>query len=89
MVWPGHVIEISVLDLVVENTRGQLVTSMVLDFAHKTPGGAAVASGKWNIVRRMPLANMICPQFVRIRDDKGINPKDLRLEQVTALVDVP
>jgi hypothetical protein len=90
MVWPRHVIEISILDLVTQNTRGAPVTSMVLDWecAHRDED-ADYGVGTWRIVRRLPLAAMISPQFVRRRDDKQVNPTDLRLSQITALVDVP
>jgi hypothetical protein len=89
MVWPRHIIEISVLDLVTQNTRGAPVTSMVLHWesAHRdedTDHGV----GTWRIVRHLPLSAMISPQFVRRRDDKQVNPTDLRLAQVTSLVDV-
>jgi hypothetical protein len=92
MVWPQHVIEISVLDLVTENTRGAAVTSMVLDFSiqnHLAGMGEQPSDPVlWHIVRRMPLCAMISPQFVRVREDKGLNSQDLRLEQVTSLVEV-
>jgi hypothetical protein len=32
---------------------------------------------------------LISPQFIRRRDDKGVNATDRRLEQVTALVEAP
>jgi hypothetical protein len=84
MVRPQHVIEISVLDLVTENTRGTPVTSMVLDFDRAKADGPAA----WHIVRRMPLCALLSPQFVRVRADKQVNATDLRLAQPTALVDV-
>jgi hypothetical protein len=53
------------------------------------PGLANYGVGTWRIVRRLPLAAMISPQFVRRRDDKHVNPIDLGLAQITSLVDVP
>jgi hypothetical protein len=90
MVWPRHIIEISVLDLLTQNTRGAPVTSMVLDWecAHRDED-ADYGVGAWRIVRRLPLAAMISPQFVRRREDKQVNPIDVRLAQITSLVDVP
>jgi hypothetical protein len=75
---------------VTQNTRGAPVTSMVLDWecVHRDEE-ADYGVGSWRIVRRLPLAAMISPQFVRRRDDKQVNPIDLRLAQVTSLVDVP
>jgi hypothetical protein len=32
---------------------------------------------------------LIAPQFIRRRDDKGVNATDLRVEQVKGLVEVP
>jgi hypothetical protein len=80
MVRPTWVIEISVLELITQSTRGEPIKSMVLD---------REGDGCWRIVRKMPLAAMISPQFVRRRDDKSVNPVDLRLEQISSLVDVP
>jgi hypothetical protein len=86
MVCPSDVIEISVLDLIVQTTRGAPIKNMVLDW---DATGEDRPTGCWQIVRKLPLASMISPQFVRRRDDKSINPLDLRLEQITLLVEVP
>ena len=83
MVSPTWVIEISILDLITQSTRGEPIKSMVLDWESKGDNGC------WRIVRRLPLAAMISPQFDRRRHDKSVNPVDLRLEQITSLVDVP
>jgi hypothetical protein len=85
MVCPSDVIEISVLDLIVQTTRGAPIKNMVLDW---DATGEDHPTGCWQIVRKLPLASMISPQFVRRRDDKSIN-LDLRLEQITLLVEVP
>jgi ATP-dependent DNA ligase len=81
MVRPEWVIEISVLDLITETTRGAPINKMVLEWN----GGAP----RWQIIRRMPLVGLISPQFVRRREDKTINPLDLRLKQISDLVEIP
>jgi hypothetical protein len=43
----------------------------------------------YNVVRRLPLASVISPQFIRLRDDKTVSPIDVRMRQVTDLVEVP
>ena len=80
MVKPETIIEISVLDLLAQKTQGN-VTTMVLNY-----DGAAK---QYKIVRRMPLVKLISPQFVRRRDDKQVNATDLRIKQITDLVEVP
>jgi hypothetical protein len=81
MVKPELVIELSVLDLIAETTRGQAINKMVL--------GWDSAKRRYTILRRMPLVAMISPQFVRRRDDKGFVAADVPLKQVTDLVNVP
>lgn len=81
MVKPEVVIEISCLDLVSETTRGGTINRMVLDWD---------ADDKtYRVVRRMPCVSVISPQFIRIRDDKTANVSDIRISQLTNLVDVP
>lgn len=81
MVRPEWVVEVSVLDLIAETTRGQPIGKMALSW-----DAAAV---RYRIVRRMPLVGMISPQFVRRREDKAVHAADIPLKQVTDLVDVP
>lgn len=81
MVRPEWVVEVSVLDLINQNSRGLSIDRMVLDFDK--------ASGGYRSVRRMPLASPISPVFVRRREDKSIRVDDLRLEQVADVVEVP
>jgi hypothetical protein len=78
MVRPEWVVEIACLDLISQTTRGGPVSRMVLQF-----------NGRYETVRRMPLATVISPQFIRRRDDKSARPQDVRIEQVSQLVDVP
>jgi predicted GNAT family acetyltransferase len=80
MVRPESVIELSVLDLVAQTTRNQPINKMVLNWNS--------AENKYEIVRRLPLVAMISPQFVRRRDDKMLNANDIRIQQVTDLVEV-
>jgi hypothetical protein len=81
MVRPEWVIEISCLDLINQTTRGAFIDRPVLDFDRK---GAV-----YKLLRRLPLASPISPNFVRRREDKTIHPTDLRIAQVSDLVEVP
>ncbi|NER39078.1 MAG: hypothetical protein F6J93_34855 [Oscillatoria sp. SIO1A7] len=81
MVEPKYIIEISCLDLIAETTKQKTVDKMVLDWNG--------SQKRYEVVRRIPLANVISPQFVKIREDKSVNPVDLRIEQITDLVEVP
>lgn len=78
MIEPGPVVEISFLDLIPESSKGDPVKRMVLDFDGK----------KYNALSRMPLASVISPQFVRIRDDKEANVEDVNIRQVANIVPV-
>ncbi len=77
---PEWAVEISCLDLINQNTRGQNVERMVLDFDKKDG---------YRAVRRMPLVSPISPQFIRKREDRQIVHADLRLQQVADVVEVP
>jgi hypothetical protein len=46
-------------------------------------------SRKYNVITKLPLASIISPQFVRRRADKSVVSQDIRIAQVTDLVDVP
>jgi ATP-dependent DNA ligase len=81
MVRPEWVIEISVLDLFTQTTRGAPINRMVLEW----DGDAT----HWKVVRRMPFVGLISPQFIRRREDKTICVHDLRLQQVSDLVEIP
>lgn len=78
MVRPEMVIEISALDLITERARGGPVKRMVLDWD----------GSRYSATTRMPLASVISPQFVRIRDDKEALKEDAGIRQVTDLVNV-
>jgi hypothetical protein len=81
MVRPEWVIEISCLDLISMTTRGAPVNRVVLDYHPEGQG--------YRVLRRMPLATVISPQFVRRREDKRVVPQDVRIEQVSSIVEVP
>lgn len=81
MVRPEWVFEISVLDLINQNTRGGSVDRMVLDY--ERPGN------HYRSIRRLPLASPISPVFVRRREDKVVRADDLRLQQVADVIEVP
>ncbi len=81
MVRPEWVVEISCLDLISQTTRGGPVNRMVLQFNNP--------ASRYEIIRRMPLVSVISPQFVRLREDKGVNPHDARIDQVADIVTVP
>jgi hypothetical protein len=82
MVRPEWVIEVSCLDLVSQTSSGGPVSRMVLNWDLDK-------SDSYHIVRRMPLASVISPQFIRRREDKGICIEDVPIAQVTSLVEVP
>src|SRR5208282_686472 len=81
MVRPEWVIEISCLDLISQTTRGSSIDRMVLGF--DTPRNT------YESIRRLPLASPISPNFVRRREDKTIRHEDLRLHQLSEIIEVP
>lgn len=81
MVRPSLVIEISCLDIISQNTRGGSINRMVLDYVTGEKPG-------YKVVRRLPLATVISPQFIRVRDDKKAHPADVRIAQVSERVEV-
>jgi ATP-dependent DNA ligase len=81
MVRPKLVAEISCLDLISQTTRGASIQRMTLDW---DPDASL-----YRIVRRLPLVSVISPQFIRFRDDKSISYQDIRIDQVSQVVEVP
>ena len=79
MVRPEWIVEISCLDLISQTTRGGHINRMVLEYDPEEG---------FRVVRRLPLVTVISPQFIRIRDDKQVHPKDIRLAQVSERVEV-
>ncbi len=78
MIEPGPVVEISALDLITEGAKGDPIKKMVLEW-----GGE-----KYQSLTRMPLASVISPQFLRIRDDKEANVEDVSIRQLEAFINV-
>lgn len=81
MVRPEWVVEISCLDLISQTTRGASIDRMVL--------GYDMPRNMYQSIRRLPLASPISPNFIRRREDKSIRHQDLRLHQVSEVVEVP
>lgn len=79
MVKPEWVGEITCLDLISQTTRGGPVNRMVVDYDE---------NGGYKVVRRLPLATVISPQWVRLRDDKTADPALVNISQVSDRVEV-
>ena len=69
---PEVIVEVKMSDVQSEDSSGDLIRKMVLDF-----------KSEWTALQKLPLASIIYPVFVRYREDKSINPTDLRLEQIS------
>jgi hypothetical protein len=69
------------LDLISQSTRGGPIQRAVLEFDSD--------SKSYKVVRRMPLASVISPQFVRRREDKSSAGSEFRIAQISDRVDVP
>ncbi|MGL6075039.1 MAG: hypothetical protein ACRC8S_12840 [Fimbriiglobus sp.] len=80
MVKPEWVVEISILEMITQTTRGQALKTMVINWNKD--------SQRYEVIRRMPLVSLTSPQFVRRREDKQVNVTDIRLQQVADLVEV-
>lgn len=80
MVRPEVIVEISYLDVVTQNTRGAGIDRMTLSWD--------AAAGRYAPLRRLPLASLISPVFIRRRDDKHLNDSDVRLAQLSDRFDI-
>lgn len=69
---PEIVIEVKVTDIQSEDSAGDPIERMVLEWNE----------GRWRSVRQMSGASILHPVFVRVRDDKQVNPVDIRVAQV-------
>ena len=78
MIEPGPVVEISALDLISEGSKGDPIKKMVLEW-----GGE-----KYQSLARMPLASVISPQYIRMRDDKEANVEDVNIRQLEAFINI-
>ncbi len=81
MVEPSWVVEISCLDLVSHNVRGNTVNRMAIEWDTE--------KRCYFPLRKLPLVSIISPQFIRRREDKKPQLPDVRIEQITELVNVP
>lgn len=79
MVEPGLVMEIECLDLISRTSRNNTIEKMILEWTGEG----------WEGVRRLPLASVLSPQFVRLRDDKEARPEDVGVDQLAAIVEIP
>lgn len=80
MVRPEWVAEITCLDLVSQTTRGGPINRMVLSWD--------ATEQIYRTIRRLPLASVISPQFVRLRQDKQAVAADAPIRQVADIVEV-
>jgi hypothetical protein len=81
MIAPGLVMEIECLDLISRTSRGNTIDKMVLEWNE--------TEKRWEGVRRLPLCSILSPQFVRFRDDKAATPDDVKLSQLSDIVEIP
>lgn len=81
MVRPEWVIEITSLGLLGKTSRGGPINRMVLEW----DAGAST----YRVIRRLPLASVISPRYVRRRDDKTPHPGDVSIGQIASVVEVP
>lgn len=79
MIKPGLVMEVECLDMISRTSRDNTIEKMILEWTGKV----------WEGVRRLPLASVLSPQFVRLRDDKEATAEDVGVEQLGAIVDIP
>lgn len=76
MVRPEIVAQISVVDLVAENSKGEPKMNMLVDYSE----GAG-----YTVVAQVPGVAAHSPVFECLRPDKSCNPTDVRLSQLTDL----
>lgn len=76
---PTIVLEIAVTDIQSEDANGRPLPRMVLSFDE---------SAGWNAVRPLPGVTLFAPRLVKVRDDKAVNPVDVRASQVLERVDL-
>jgi ATP-dependent DNA ligase len=79
MVKPVMVIEMQFLDVIAEQANGMPRTDAVLTYTE--------GSG-YDVMRPEPFVALFAPIFIRIRDDKQVDPSDLRLTQMQPYVDL-
>lgn len=72
---PQVVVEVKATDIQSENASGDPIRRMVLDYQEEIG---------WKRLRKMPVASMLHPVFVRVREDKSVNETDIRMSQLDA-----
>jgi hypothetical protein len=77
---PKYVVEVKATDVVDQDSSGDAVKQMVLQYDEKRG---------WQALRKLPAPSLLFPVFVRIRDDKRINEHDIRIAQVLERCYVP
>lgn len=70
---PRMVIEILVTDIQAQDANDRHIPRMVLSWDE---------DGGWEAVRPLPGVSLFAPRLVRVRDDKAVNPVDVRASQV-------
>ncbi len=70
---PSVIVEIKATDIQPDNSSGDPIKRMVLEYDDATG---------WKRLRKMPVASMLHPVFVRIREDKSVNETDIRMSQL-------
>ncbi len=78
MIKPIQVAELAFHDILTESATGKPQIKAVVDYGEDG----------WNTRVPEPFVNVLYPVFVRLRDDKEVNPTDLRLTQIFELVDL-
>ena len=76
MVRPEIVVEISVIDLVAENSKGEAKMNMLLSYT---------AEDGYKVAAQTPGVAAHSPVFQRFREDKSVVASDIRLTQLTDL----
>ncbi len=74
---PSIVVEIKSTDIQSDNSSGDPIRRMALQYS---------ADKGWQRLRKMPVASMLHPVFVRFRDDKSFCENDIRMSQLDAHV---
>jgi hypothetical protein len=69
---PEIIVEIKLVDVQSEDSFGDPIRKMVLDY-----------NDEWIALQKLPLASIHSPVFVRYRSDKNVSAVDLRIEQIT------
>lgn len=69
---PEVVVEIKATDVQSEDSTGRSIARMVLTYGE----------AGYQPVRKLPCASLLFPIFIRVRDDKQVDPADIPIDQV-------